>query len=228
MAVFKREFCADHGHRRPGRRCGWPCRLLQASSGEIFAGSGLSPQNEQTPVRPLSPYGAAKAFTHQCVQVYRGRGLHAVNVVLYNHESPRRPETFVTRKITRAVAEIAHGRQDRLVLGSLSSWRDWGWAPEYADGMVRALRHYEASDWVLATGVSHSVEDFVAEAFGTVGITNWRSYVETDGRFCRPSDPLELVGDASRAARLLGWRASTPFEQVVHRMVEHDLAVAQA
>lgn len=206
---------------------GQPCRLLQASSGEIFAGSGCSPQDELTPVRPLSPYGAAKAFAHQCVQVYRERGLHAVNVVLYNHESPRRPETFVTRKITRAVVEIAQGRQHRLVLGSLSSRRDWGWAPEYADGMVRALRHREASDWILATGISHSVEEFVAAAFSAVGIADWRSYVVTDDRFYRPSDSSEMVGDPSRAEKVLGWRASTSFEQVVQRMVEHDLAVAR-
>ena len=203
---------------------GHAVRVVQASSAEVFAGSGVVPQDESTPLSPRTPYGAAKAFAHQLVQVYRERGLHACNAVLYNHESPRRPDTFVTRKITSTVAAIADGRADRLVLGNLDARRDWGWAPEYVDGMVRALRHEVPGDWVLATGEAHSVRDFVAAAFAHVGIADWERYVETDPAFARPVDAPELVGDASKAARLLGWRASVRLPELVGRMVDADRA----
>lgn len=197
-------------------------RFLQASSAEVFAGSGVVPQDEATPLAPRSPYGASKAFAHQLVQVYRARGTHAVNAVLYNHESPRRPATFVTRKITSTVAAIADGRASELVLGSLDARRDWGWAPEYVEGMVRALRHDSPEDFVLATGTSSSVQDFVAAAFARVGIRDWQAHVRTDPRFVRPADAPELVGDASKAARLLGWRAQVGFAELVGRMVDAD------
>ena len=201
-----------------------PVRVLQASSAEVFAGSGVVPQNEATPLAPRTPYGASKAFAHHLVQVYRARGLHAVNAVLYNHESPRRPETFVTRKITSTVAAIADGRADRLVLGSLDARRDWGWAPEYVAGMSLAVRHTEPRDWVLATGTSHSVADFVAAAFAHVGITDWDRYVSTDPSFVRPTEAPDLVGDASQAAELLGWKATVGLAELVGRMVDADRA----
>lgn len=199
-----------------------PVRVLQASSAEMFAGSGVVPQDETTPLAPLSPYGAAKAFAHQLVGVYRARGLHAVSAVLYNHESPRRPPTFVTRKITQTVAAIADGRADELVLGSLDARRDWGWAPEYVDGMTRALRYDTAQDWVLATGRSSSVRDFVAAAFAHVGIDDWERHVRTDPSFRRPTDAPELVGDAGKAARLLGWTPQVDLAELVARMVDAD------
>ena len=199
-----------------------PVWVLQASSAEVFAGSGVVPQDESTPLAPRSPYGASKAFAHHLVQVYQARGLHAVNAVLYNHESPRRPATFVTRKITRAVAAIADGGSDELVLGSLEARRDWGWAPEYVTGMSAALRHAEPQDWVLATGTSYSVRDFVAAAFAHVAIEDWQPYVTTDPSFVRPTEAPDLVGDASKAADLLGWTATVGLAELVGRMVDAD------
>ena len=205
---------------------GTPVRVLQASSAEIFAGATSSPQDERTPLSPRSPYGAAKAFAHHLVQVYRARGLHAVNVVLYNHESPRRPLSFVTRKITAGVAAIAAGRQDELVLGNLDARRDWGWAPEYVDAMVRAVLHPTPDDYVIATGQSHSVEEFVAAAFARVGVQDWSRHVRVDPALTRPADAVELVGDASRARTRLGWAPEVGFAEVVGRMVDHDRATA--
>ena len=197
-------------------------RFLHASSAEVFAGCGVVPQDESTRLAPRSPYGASKAYAHHLVQVYRARGMHAVNTILYNHESPRRPRAFVTRKITSTVAAIADGHADELVLGSLDVRRDWGWAPEYVDGMVRALRHTSPEDFVLATGTSSSVQDFVATAFAHVGIEDWQTRLRTDVRFARLSDAPELVGDASKAARLLGWRAQVSLTELVGRMVDAD------
>src|SRR4029453_10508648 len=139
--------------------------LVQASSAEIFGQPSVTPQDEDTTVRPVNPYGAAKAYAHLMVDVYRPRDLHAVSAILYNHESPRRPAQFVTRKITSTVAAIAQGHADRLTLGNLDSRRDWGWAPDYVDAMVRAARSEKARDYVIATGVGHSVRDFVGAAF---------------------------------------------------------------
>lgn len=204
-------------------RTGRPVRFLQASSAEIFAGATTSPQDESTPLAPASPYGAAKAFAHHLVRVYRGRGLHAANVVLYNHESPRRPTTFVTRKITSGVAAIARGDAQELVLGTLEARRDWGWAPDYVDGMLRALRHDEPLDVVLATGVAHSVKDFVTAAFARVGIADWARYVRSDAAFGRPVDAVELVGDPTRARELLGWVPTVAFAELVGRMVDADV-----
>jgi GDPmannose 4,6-dehydratase len=206
---------------------GEPVRVLQASSAELFAGAGRSPQDEQTPITPRSPYGASKAFAHHLCQVYRGVGLHAATVVLYNHESPRRPDTFVTRKITKTVAAIADGRADVLALGNLEPRRDWGWAPEYVEGMARVLRHDEPDDFVLATGVGHSVAEFVAAAFARVGIDDWQPYVRADPGSTRAVDPVDLVGDASKAAAVLGWRPQVSFEELVGRMVDADRADAQ-
>lgn len=207
-------------------RTGRPVRFVQASSAEIFAGSGRVPQDEDTQVRPVTPYGAAKAFGHHLVNVYRGRGLHAASCILYNHESPRRPETFVTRKITAGAARIARGEQRELAMGNLDARRDWGWAPDYVDAMVKAARQATASDYVVATGVSHSVRDFVAAAFRAAGIEDWERHVVVDPRFARPSDAPELRGDPARAARELGWTPTVGFDELVGRMVEHDLELA--
>jgi GDPmannose 4,6-dehydratase len=198
-------------------------RVLQASSAEIFGEPPKAPQDESTLVRPRSPYGAAKAFAHHLVSVYRDRGLHTVAVILYNHESPRRPDQFVTRKITRGVAEIALGRLDVLVLGNLDARRDWGWAPDYVDAMVRALRYPAPDDYIVATGRDHSVRDFVAAAFARVGITEWQGLVRTDPALIRPTDPSLLVGDAGRARERLGWSPTVSFEEIVGRMVDADL-----
>ena len=206
-------------------RVGRPVHFVQASSAEIFGQAAQVPQDESTPVRPLSPYGAAKAFAHHLVGVYRARGLHASSCVLYNHESPRRPETFVTRKVTAGVARIARGMQQELVMGNLDARRDWGWAPDYVAAMVLAARAGTPDDYVIATGVSNSVRDFVAAAFQAAGIEDWSRLVTLDPRFARPADASELVGNASRARDLLGWSPTVAFSDVVARMVAHDLAL---
>jgi len=205
-------------------KSGHPVRFVQASSAEIFGEPACSPQDERTPVRPVNPYGAAKAYAHLMVEVYRRRDLHAVGAILYNHESPRRPETFVTRKITATVAAIATGRDDRLELGNLDARRDWGWAPDYVDALVRAARADQPRDYVVATGVSHSVRDFVAAAFRHAGIDDWSGLVRTNAAFERPADPTELTGDSCRARELLGWAPTVDFEGLVGRMVDADLA----
>lgn len=206
---------------------GRPVRMMQASSAEIFGSPLASPQDENTPIAPLSPYGAAKAFAHHLAAVYRVRGLHVATLVLYNHESPRRPSGFVTRKITSTAAAIARGEADELALGNLDAVRDWGWAPDYVDAMVRALRAPDADTFVVATGVAHSVRDFVAAAFTAAGIDDWERHVRVDPAFYRPADPATLVGDASKARALLGWKPTVGFEELVRTMVRADLAPQQ-
>jgi GDPmannose 4,6-dehydratase len=204
-------------------RTGRTVRVVQASSAEIFGSAEQVPQDESTPIRPVTPYGAAKAYAHHMVGVYRGRGLHAATVILYNHESPRRPATFVTRKITQGAARIAAGLDSTLTLGSLDVLRDWGWAPDYVEAAVAALRAEAADDFVVATGVAHSVEDFVAAAFDRAGVADWRAHVRTDPAFVRPADAALQLGDATRAREVLGWRPTTDFDGVVAAMVDHDL-----
>jgi GDPmannose 4,6-dehydratase len=216
------------GVQRLQEAAGHRVRFLQASSAELFAGATSSPQDETTAITPRSPYGAAKAHAHHLCQLYRGVDVHASTVILYNHESPRRPDSFVTRKITKTVAAIADGTADELVLGNLTPRRDWGWAPEYVDAMIRALRHDTPDDFVVATGVGHSVADFVAAAFVRVGITDWQPYVRTDAAFSRSVDPVELVGNAGKAADLLGWRPVVGFTELVGRMVDADRVRARA
>jgi GDPmannose 4,6-dehydratase len=211
------------GQDRSGRKIA----MVNASTSEIFGGAEDSPQNEATPLRPLSPYGAAKAMGHMMCQVYRAKGLEASNAILYNHESPRRPERFVTRKITRAVARIAAGRQDRLVLGDLSIQRDWGWAPDYVEAMYRMALHGKGDDFVVATGQTHSIAEFVEEAFAAAGVSPWQRYVDSDDALLRPADRATMVGDAAKASALLDWRPTLAFTDIVRAMVVSDLEQEQ-
>lgn len=198
-------------------------RFFQASSSEIFGDTNISPQNEMTACVPRNPYGAAKLFAHHMVSVFRKQfGVYAVSGILYNHESPRRGEVFVTKKITSAVAQIKHGRKEKLVLGDLQARRDWGYAPEYVEAMWRMLQQDEPGDFVIATGVAHSVEEFVKAAFSYVNL-DWHEYVKVDELFARRSDTVLLVGDASKARTKLLWKPKIPFTDLVHMMVEEEL-----
>lgn len=208
-------------------RTGRPVRVLQASSAEIFGRPERSPQDENTAIRPISPYGAAKAYAHQMAGIFRGRGLHVATCILYNHESPLRPPTFVTRKITAAAARIAHEGGGTLTLGSTDVRRDWGWAPDYVDAMIRALRHTKAEDFVVATGVTHSVAEFVEAAMVHAGVPDWESHMKTDQAFVRPADASEQSGDATKARQLLGWTPTVSFRELVGRMVDHDLELVR-
>lgn len=203
---------------------GHTVRVVQASSAEIFGQPASAPQDEATAIRPVSPYGAAKAYAHQMAAVYRTLGLHVATCIFYNHESPLRPTTFVTRKVTAAAARIA-AEGGELVMGSLDARRDWGWAPDYVDAMVRAVRHHAPDDFVIASGAAHSVADLVAAAFAAVGIEDWRAHVRIDQQFVRPTEASLVVGDPSKARRELGWAPTVGFEEMVARMVRHDVAL---
>lgn len=210
-------------------RTGQSVAFVQASSSEIFGNAPSHPQNESTPVRPVSPYGAAKAFAHHMVGVYRGRGLRASSCILFNHESPERPTTFVTRKITAAAARIGRDGAGSIVLGNLEAQRDWGWAPDYVDAMVRAARHACGDDFVIATGETHTVSDFAETALRRAGVGDgWRDHVEVDPQLYRPVDAGLMVGDASKARRELGWSPSVGFAELVAAMVDHDMALLRA
>lgn len=203
-----------------------PPRLFHAASSEIFGKPEKAPQNEDTPFNPVNPYGTAKAFAAQMVRIYRqAHRLFAVNGILYNHESPRRGENFVTRKICRAAAAIRQGRQKELMLGDTTAKRDWGDARDYVRGMWLSLQHDEAQDYIFASGVLHSVQDVVETAFQSVGL-DWKDYVKQDARFMRPAEPLLLVGDASRARTVLGWKPETSFEQLITEMTRAELEAA--
>jgi GDPmannose 4,6-dehydratase len=204
-------------------RTGKSVRFVQASSAEIFGAATQVPQQEATAILPVSPYGAAKAFGHFTVSAFRSRGLHASSCILYNHESPLRPETFVTRKITAAAARISLGLQDTLSLGTLDVSRDWGWAPDYVRAMQLAARHAEAADFVIGSGVEHTVRDFVAAAFTAAGISDWEDRVVLDPAFVRPADPPRQLADSSRARDMLGWMPEVGFDELVARMVAADL-----
>ena len=193
-------------------------RLYHASSSEVFGRPEKMPQDESTPFAPINPYGCAKAFATQMVRVYReSYGLFASNGISYNHESPRRGENFVTRKICRAAAQIHAGIDHELVLGDMSAQRDWGDARDYVRGMWLALQHESAEDFVFATGVLHSVQDVVIEAFGALGLY-WRSHVRQDKKFVRPADSYHLVGNAEKAERLLKWKSETGFPTLIREM----------
>jgi GDPmannose 4,6-dehydratase len=203
-------------------RRGSEVRFVQATSAEIFGAAEQVPQTEQTPLRPVSPYGAAKAYAHTTAGMLRQRGLAISCAILYNHESPRRPSAFVTRKITAGAARIARGLDRELALGNLDARRDWGWAPDYVDAMLR-MTTAEPDDFIIATGVAHSVREFVAAAFTAAGITDWERFVRVDPAFLRPEDaPLQL-GDASHARERLGWSATMDFAGIVGAMVRADL-----
>lgn len=197
--------------------------VVNASSGEIFAGATDSPQHEDTRISPTSPYGAAKAAAHMMCGVYRHRGLAAANAILYNHESPRRQPIFVTRKITRTVARIALSLEQHLTLGDITIRRDWGWAPDYVDAMIRMALHGEGDDFVIATGTAHSIAEFVEAAFAAAGITDWQPYVRHDPALLRPGDSLEMVGDSSKAWSVLGWKPTVSFDEIAASMVRSDL-----
>jgi len=198
-----------------------PARFYQASSSEMF-GATPPPQNEQAFFYPRSPYAAAKVYSYWMVRNYReAYGLFACNGILFNHESPRRGETFVTRKITMAAARIAAGLQGELYLGNLDARRDWGYAPEYTDAMWRMLQADEPGDYVVATGTSYSVGDFVRMAFEHAGL-DWEKHVKFDPRYLRPTEVDDLIGDASKAKELLGWRAQTYTPELVKIMVDAD------
>jgi GDPmannose 4,6-dehydratase len=204
------------------RAAGVPCRFYQASSSEMY-GATPPPQDEQTPFHPRSPYGAAKVYAYWVTVNYReAYGLYAVNGILFNHESPRRGETFVTRKITRAVARIQAGLQDKLYLGNLDAVRDWGYAPDYVEGMWRMLQADTPSDYVLATGEAWTVRDFVQASFERAQL-DWERYVELDPRYQRPAEVDALIGDSSKAERELGWRAVVHTSQLVDIMVDADI-----
>jgi GDPmannose 4,6-dehydratase len=203
--------------------CDPSIRIYQASTSEMFGGSP-PPQSEKTPFRPRSPYGIAKTYAFWMTVNYReAYGMHAVNGILFNHESPRRGETFVTRKITRAVARIVAGKQDNVYLGNLDARRDWGYAPEFVRAMWLMLQDADPEDLVIATGETHTVREFAETAFGCVGL-DWEKYVRIDPAYYRPTEVNVLQGDASRAASKLGWRASMPFPELVRIMVQADLA----
>lgn len=208
-------------------RTGRQVRLVQASSAEIF-GDAAAPQDERTPICPRNPYGAAKAYAHHMVATYRARGLHAGTTILYNHESPRRPPTFVTRKVTMAAARIAAGLQDELVLGALDVRRDWGWAPDYVAAMIAALRAPEADDYVVATGVAHTLGELVEAAFTCAGVSDWQSRVRTDPQFVRPTETALQLGDATKARTVLGWSPTVDFDGLVSAMVRHDQELVAA
>jgi len=208
-------------------RSGRQVRFVQASSAEIFGNAAEVPQNESTPIRPVTPYGAAKAFAHHAVGTYRSRGLFASSAILYNHESLRRPETFVTRRITLGVAAVALGLKNRLRLGNLDAVRDFGWAPDYVDALDRIATAEQADDFIVATGESHSVKDFAASAFAAAGIPDGLSLVDTDPKFQRPAEALEMRGDPSKISATLGWTATTDFQSIVQMMVEHDITLVR-
>lgn len=209
---------------RVQERLGRLITVVNASSAEIFAGGDESPQNESTSLKPTSPYGASKALGHMMVHIYRERGLTASNAILYNHESPRRPAHFVTRKISMGVAAIARGDMDTITLGNTSAQRDFGWAPDYVDAMYRMAVRGDGGDFVIATGQSHSILDFAAAAFLAAGIDDWQDRILSDAKFLRPTERADMVGDPSRAARVLDWRPTTTFTEIAALMVEHDLA----
>jgi GDPmannose 4,6-dehydratase len=198
-------------------------RFYQASTSELY-GSTPPPQNEESPFHPRSPYAAAKLMAYWCTVNYReGYGMHATNGILFNHESPRRGETFVTRKITRAVAEIAKGSKKKLFLGNLDAVRDWGYAKEYVESMWLMLQKDKPSDYVVATGVGATVKDFAEAAFSHAGL-NWQDHIEVDQKYIRPTEVDALIGDPSKATKELNWKATTHWKELAGIMVDADIA----
>ena len=209
------------------RLAGVKTRFYQASTSELFGKVQEVPQKETTPFYPRSPYAVAKLYGFWAVKNYReAYGLHASNGILFNHESPRRGETFVTRKVTRAASRIKLGLQDRLYMGNVNSLRDWGFAGDYVEGMWRMLQQDVPDDYVLATGEMHSVKELLQEAFGYVGL-DWEEYTEHDNRYDRPSEVDQLLGDPSKAKRVLGWEPKVTFRGLVKMMMDADMELAR-
>ncbi len=209
------------------REAGVRPRFYQASSSEMFGKVAEIPQRETTPFHPRSPYGVSKVFAYWATVNYReSYDLFACNGILFNHESPRRGETFVTRKITRAVAHIKAGLQKKLYLGNLDAKRDWGYAKEYVEAMWLMLQQDKPDDYVIATGETHSIREFCQEAFGHAGM-DWRQYVEFDKRYLRPAEVDILIGDASKAKRILGWEPRTKFKKLARLMVDADIRMLE-
>ena len=207
------------------RRSGIKTRFYQASSSEMF-GASPPPQSERTPFHPRSPYAAAKAYSHWMTVNYReGYGLWAANGILFNHESPRRGETFVTRKITKAIAAILAGRQEKIFLGNLDAERDWGYAPEYVEVIWRVLQQDSPVDYVIGTGESHSVREFLEEAFACAGL-DWRKHLEIDARYFRPTEVDSLRADCTLAREQLGWQSRVGFKDLARIMTDADMAAA--
>ena len=207
------------------RRAGGKTRFYQASSSEMF-GSAAPPQSETTMFQPRSPYAAAKVYAYWMTRIYReGYGMFASNGILFNHESPRRGETFVTRKITRGVAGILAGKQDTLFLGNLDAKRDWGYAPEYVEAIWKMMQQEKADDYALGTGEAHSVREFMEEAFGYAGL-DWRKHVKTSERYLRPLEVDSLIADTRKAREELGWEPRVKFRELVAIMVDADVEAA--
>ncbi len=205
------------------RDSGIKTKFYQASSSEMFGGARDRPQNEKTPFYPRSPYAAAKVYAHWMTVNYReAYDMFACNGILFNHESPRRGETFVTRKITMALARIKHGVQKKLYLGNLDAKRDWGFAGDYVEAMWLMLQQDKPDDYVIATGETHSVKEFLSEAFGCVNL-DWKKYVEFDKRYLRPTEVDYLLGDSLKARKKLKWRPKTSFKELVRMMVDADM-----
>jgi GDPmannose 4,6-dehydratase len=209
------------------RESGLRCRFYQASSSELYGKVVETPQRETTPFYPRSPYACAKAYAYYITVNYReSYGMHASNGILFNHESPRRGETFVTRKVTRAAAHIKYGLQDKLFIGNLDAKRDWGFAGDYVEGMWMMLQQDEPADYVLATGETHSVRELLEVAFSTLEL-DWKKYVEIDPRYFRPAEVDLLLGDASKAQKVLGWRPRVGFQELIKMMVEADVELVK-
>ena len=204
-------------------------RFYHASSSEMFGLPKSYPQTEETLLHPRSPYGVSKVAAHHLVVNYRESfGQFASTGILFNHESPLRDIKFVTRKISQAVAEIARGKRDSLTLGNIEISRDWGWAPDYVDGMISILEHDSPDDFILATGRSHTLKEFVATAFQSVGIEDWAKYLKIDSALGRPADVISVVGNSSKARQMLKWSPAVSFESMVKRMVDFDLELIDA
>ncbi|MCX6760500.1 MAG: GDP-mannose 4,6-dehydratase [Candidatus Nealsonbacteria bacterium] len=204
------------------KNSGLPIKFYMAASSEMFGGIN-PPQNENTPFHPKSPYACAKVFSYHITRLYReAYGIYAANGILYNHESPRRGETFVTRKITRSIARIKAGLDKKIYLGNLDAKRDWGLSQEYIEVMYSILQQPESDDFVIATGETHSVKEFLEEAFRYAGFENWQQYIEIDPRYFRPAEVETLIGDPAKAKKILGWEPRIKFKELVRIMVDAD------
>lgn len=209
------------------RESGLETKIYQAGSSEMFGEALEKPQSEKTPFNPASPYGAAKVFAHHLCKIYReGYGLFICNGILFNHESECRGKTFVTRKITTGIATILAGKAEKIYLGNLDAKRDWGYAPEYVEAMWLMLQQNKPDDFVIATGEAHSIREFLQEAFGLLKISEWEKYIGIDPKYYRPVEVDYLLGDFSKAKKILGWEPKVKFKQLVKIMLEADLKQA--